>query len=257
MEVLPIFSSYYSTGRSILSLEEPEDITINKPISIFSIAKKYNLDNIFISDSSFSGFIQAYKNSIKNNIQIKFGIKLCICDDLNKKDEESFRTESNVILWLNNSKAYKTAIKIYSKAATDGFYYIPRLDWVTLNSMIDDNIKVTIPFYDSFLHNNSLKGYNVVPSFNNFNPIFHIENNNLPFNYIINKKIQSFLLENSFSTIGTKSIYYFRNSDFINYLTFRCIQNRTTLNKPNLNHFSSNEFSFENWCQLSNKNFNI
>jgi len=35
--------------------------------------------------------------------------------------------------------------------------------------------------------------------------------------------------------------------DFKAYLTFRCINNRTTLNKPNLEHMCSTEFSFESW----------
>ena len=35
--------------------------------------------------------------------------------------------------------------------------------------------------------------------------------------------------------------------DFKSYLTFRCINNRTTLDKPNFEHMCSDKFSFESW----------
>ena len=52
---------------------------------------------------------------------------------------------------------------------------------------------------------------------------------------------------NKFKTQETKSIYYAEEKDFKAYLTFRCINNRSTLDKPNLDHMCSSKFSFETW----------
>ena len=41
--------------------------------------------------------------------------------------------------------------------------------------------------------------------------------------------------------------YYNDRKDFKTYLTFRCINNRSVLNKPDIEHMSSNEFCFESW----------
>jgi DNA polymerase III alpha subunit len=81
--------------------------------------------------------------------------------------------------------------------------------------------------------------------------IFALEDNNLPFDQIVKEKVEKYC-SNKFETINVKSIYYNLKEDFKAYLTFRCINNRTTLNKPNLEHMSSDEFSFESWKQANN-----
>jgi DNA polymerase III alpha subunit len=74
-----------------------------------------------------------------------------------------------------------------------------------------------------------------------------LESNSLPFDNLIKTKIETYSKENKIELLNTKSIYYKNYNDFKSYLTFRCINNRTTLNKPELNHMSSNEFCFESF----------
>jgi len=57
----------------------------------------------------------------------------------------------------------------------------------------------------------------------------------------------SFAEKNKLEVFNAKSIYYTDRKDFKTYLTFRCINNRSVLNKPDIEHMSSNEFSFESW----------
>jgi len=64
MEVLPVFKSHYSIGRSILTLED-EDISENDPDSIIDIAKKNNIKDLFLIEDNMSSFLQAYTNSKK------------------------------------------------------------------------------------------------------------------------------------------------------------------------------------------------
>ena len=91
------------------------------------------------------------------------------------------------------------------------------------------------------------KNFICVPNFNFTKPVMFLENNCLPFNSIIKEKIIKYAEANKLEILNVKSIYYKTKKDFKSYLTFRCINNRTTLNKPELNHMSSDEFSFESW----------
>ena len=79
--------------------------------------------------------------------------------------------------------------------------------------------------------------------------IFFIENNDLPFDSLIRKKVENYILENNLDFCKAKSIYYNKRKDFKTYLTFRCINNRSTLDRPELEHMSSNEFSFESFLE--------
>ena len=69
------------------------------------------------------------------------------------------------------------------------------------------------------------------------------ENNNLISDSLIKNKLSNLKVK----TEKAKSIYYYKNSDFKSYLTFRCINKRTTLDKPELTYMSSDRFSFESW----------
>ena len=106
-----------------------------------------------------------------------------------------------------------------------------------------------IPFYDSFIFNNTLRNFICIPQFDFVKPIFFIENNELPFDTIIKQKVLSYVEKNNLEVFNTKSIYYSEKKDFKTYLTFRCINNRSVLNKPELEHMSSNEFCFESYLE--------
>jgi DNA polymerase-3 subunit alpha len=251
MEVLPLFKSHFSIGRSILTLED-EEKEENQPDSIIDIAKDNNLKEVNLVEDNMTSFLQAYTNTKKYNINLRYGLRISINDDMNERSEESRQKTSKVVIFFKNEQGYKDLIKIFSTAAKDGFYYEPRIDFKTLKSLWSDkNLILCIPFYDSFIFNNTLRGTVCVPDLEFTKPILFIENNSLPFDHIIKDKVLAYAKANKLETLNTKSIYYKNSKDFKAYLTFRCINNRTTLNKPELSHMTSNRFSFES---LSTKN---
>jgi len=247
MEVLPVFKSHFSIGRSILTLED-EEISENDPDSIIDIAKKNDIKDLFLIEDNMSSFLQAYTNTKKNNINLRYGLRLSVNDNIEDKTEESRSKTSKVVIFFKTNEGYTRLIKIFTEAAKNGFYYEPRIDYKTLEKMWSDNdLMLCIPFYDSFIFNNTLKNFICVPNFNFTKPVMLLENNCLPFNSIIKEKIIKYAEANKLEVLNIKSIYYKTKKDFKSYLTFRCINNRTTLNKPELNHMSSDEFSFESW----------
>lgn len=246
--MIPLFKSHYSLGRSILTLEDKNERD-DYPDSIIQIAKENKLKEIFLVEDNMSSFLEAYTNTKNNNIKLNYGLRLSVTESIIDKSDESRQKTSKILIFFKNKKGHEILTKLFSIAAKTGFYYEPRLDYETLNKNWTDDLILGIPFYDSFIFNNTLRNYICVPQFNFTKPIMFIEENDLPFENIIKDKIQKYANENNLEIYKAKSIYYNNKKDFKSYLTFRCINNRSILNKPELEHMSSNEFSFESYLE--------
>lgn len=251
--MIPLFKSHYSLGRSILTLEDKSEVD-DYPDSIIQIAKENDLKELFLVEDNMSSFLEAYTNTRNNNIKLNYGLRITITESIEDKSEESRSKNSKVIIFFKNNEGYSSLTKLYSKASKEGFYYEPRLDYKTLAENWSNDLLLCIPFYDSFIYNNTLRNFICVPNFSFTKPIVFIENNDLPFDVIIKNKMLNFIKENNLEVFMVKSIYYKNKKDFKSYLTFRCINNRTTLNKPEIEHMSSDSFSFEEWKNLCKLN---
>ena len=229
-----------------MTLEDKSEVD-DYPDSIIQIAKENKLKELFLVEDNMSSFLEAYTNTRNNNIKLNYGLRITITESMEDKSEESRFKNSKVIIFFKNNEGYSLLTKLYSKAAKEGFYYEPRLDYKTLSDNWSDDLLLCVPFYDSFIYNNTLKNFICVPNFSFTKPIVFIENNDLPFDFIIKNKMLNFVKENNLEVLLVKSIYYKNKKDFKSYLTFRCINNRTTLNKPEIEHMSSDSFSFEEW----------
>lgn len=246
-ETIPIFKSHYSLGRSILTLNKKGDSTPGSPVSIFDILIKNDIKEFFLVEDSFGGFLEAYKNSKADGVKLNYGLRFNFLSDVNEKNEESLKSTCKYIIFAKNTEGYKSLIKIWTFAAKEGFYYTPNLDFKSLQKFWNDNLLICVPFYDSFLHRNALEGAVCVPNFEYCKPIFFIEDNDMPFDELIKKRVEAYVGPSGFLTQKVKSIYYETKKDFLAYLTFKCIHDRTTLEKPNMNHMASDEFCFESW----------
>lgn len=242
--MIPLFKSHYSLGRSILTLED-KDEKDDYPDSIIQICKENKMKELYLVEDNMSSFLEAYSNCRKNNIKLNYGLRISVTESMSDKSEESKVKSSKIILFFKNKKGYQQLTKLYSIAAKEGFYYEPRLDYETISKNWTDDLILCIPFYDSFIFNNTLKNSLCIPQFDFTKPIFFIEDNDLPFDSLVKQKALSFAEKNNFKIYKAQSVFYKERKDFKAYLTFRCINNRSVLNKPNLDHMSSNEFCFE------------
>lgn len=247
-QVLPLFKTHYSLGRSILTLNT-EDNQPDEADSVFSIAKELDLKELIIVEDNMSGFLEAYQNSKDCGVKLIFGLRLCACVDALEKNEDSRKTESKVVIFPKNIDGYKKLIKISTFASRRGFYYYPRIDYKTLKSFWNDkDLKLAIPFYDSYVFNNTLYSNLCVPELDFTEPVYFLEDNDLPFDELVTKKVNNL----SKNTQKTQSIYYKNKKDFKAYLTYKCINNRSSLDKPELDHMTSNEFCVESWKEKNN-----
>jgi DNA polymerase-3 subunit alpha len=248
--MIPLFKSHYSLGRSILTLED-KDEKDDYPDSIIQICKENKMKELYLVEDNMSSFLEAYSNCRKNKIKLNYGLRISVTESMSDKSEESKIKSSKIILFFKNKKGYQQLTRLYSIAAKEGFYYEPRLDYETISKNWTDDLILCIPFYDSFIFNNTLKNSLCIPQFDFTKPIFFIEDNDLPFDSLVKQKALSFAEKNDLKIYKVQSVFYKEKKDFKAYLTFRCINNRSVLNKPNLDHMSSNEFCFESISKRS------
>jgi len=250
--MIPLFKSHFSIGRSILTLSPPAEDSLSAD-SIFDICVENKLDKVVLVEDSLTGFLEALKNSSLLGIQLIFGLRLSICDDM---FNEKSNNEHKVIIFCKNPEGYKNLTKIYSKAFAEGF---GKIDFKNLKILWEeDSLLLFVPFYDSFIFKNNLTFSNCVPNFSFLNPTFFIEDNDLPFDSLIEKKIIDFCKANNYNTETAKSIYYRNKTDFEAFQTYKCICSRKfgrsiSLSKPNLEHCGSRAFSFQSFLEKQNE----
>jgi DNA polymerase III alpha subunit len=257
MDVLPIFRTQYSIGKGILTLKAAGKSDSTGPDSVVDIAKARNMEDVFVIDDSMSGYLEGYKNFSDAGIQFNFGVRMMVCDDIDKKSDEARESEHRVIVMCDNSiESYQALIKIYSLANSPrAKYYYPRIDFKHLKEMWHEDLKMVIPFYDSFLFKNSFFLTPCVPDFSFCKPTFFIEDNDTLFDDKLKGIVENYCEQTGYDTLQTKTIYYKDRKDLRAYVTFRCAcgMKRGTLEKPNLDHMCSEEFSVESYDEQAKR----
>jgi DNA polymerase III alpha subunit len=254
-QVLPLFKTHYSLGRSILTLEKPSPKASYKN-SVFDLLADNKLDTLVLVEDNISGLLQASKQASESKVKLIFGLRMLVTDDLSQKDDLSHNKTAKYIIFAKSTKGYDALLKLYSIAAKDGFYYQPRLDFKTIKRYWNENLTLAVPFYDSFLYLNAFHSHCHVPEIESFKPVFFIEDNDLPFDALLAENVKKYC-EGRYHTLPAQSIYYNQPEDFVAYLTFRCIHGRgnhgkTSIEKPELEHMGSNQFNFQKWLSLNN-----
>ena len=254
MDLVPLFKSHYSIGRSVLTFRGLDSSKDNEPDSIVDIAHSAGFKRVFAVEDTMSGLLEAYSNLKEAKVGLHFGIRITVCIDMKTKNAESVVNSCKFIIFAKDSTGYKMLIKLYSIAAKEGFYYEPRLDYNAIKSIWDNkHLSLCVPFYDSFLFKNLLTTSVCVPDTNSIPLSFFIEDNDLPFDHLVKEKVEQYA-EGKHEIVKTKSIYYKNKKDFKDYLAFKCIGKRTALDKPNMDHMCSDEFCFESYNEKIQNN---
>lgn len=255
-EVLPLFkTSYSSIGRSILTLDDTDEINDNSTVSVFAICKKHKLKELFLVEDSMQGFLKAYINSQKHGLNLRYGIRISICPSIAKKRIEDRKESSKIVVFAKNTRGAQKLIKIYSRACQEGFNGTARVDPDLLSQYWDeDDLFLCVPFYDSFIFVNTVQHGMSFPDLKKFKPTFFTEDNDLPFDSVVEDAVVSYADIAKEDVQPVQSIYYYKKDDFLAYLTFRCINKRSDLSCPRLDHMGSELFCFENYLNKKEKN---
>ena len=245
--MIPLFKSHFSSGRSILTLNEPEKQKEGGPDSIISIALENGLKEIYLVEDCLTGFLTAFKNCQKHNIQLKFGLRMQVCNSY----ESAASSSHKLILFALNDAGFKDISKIYTFANTEKESIICNSD---LFSRLTDNILIAVPFYDSYIWKNRYTFSNCMPDFlDKLDVIYFVENNKLPFDKITTDFIRASGKNN---IVESKTIYYKNREDLQAWVTYKIACNRSmgknqSLSAPELSGCGSGEFCFQSWKELS------
>lgn len=250
--MIPLFKSHYSICKSILTLNAEDEN--DGPDSIFSLAKYAGLKEIFLVEDSMSSFLPSYIQGKKSGVDVRFGLRVTFVSNLAIPFKEDDSQHKNII-FVNNEAGYKRLIKLSTLAAVDNYDIEARLDYETLHRLwSDDDLSLAVPFYDSFIFNNFFTKKSCLPNFGNIKPVMFIENNDLPFDLELSRHVKDYAGKNNLEVLDVKSIYYNKRSDFLAWQTLKLMNRKghgsgNTLEDPNLEHCSSDEFSFESWIE--------
>lgn len=240
-----MFSSHYSFFKSILTFDEAGKIDPTGHVSVFSIAREHGLKEVFVVDSKFTGFPEAYISK-SCGIPLRFGFKVSICADMADKSDESRKTEHKAIVFLLDSGAYEPAIEIYTTAATEGFYYHPRIDLKTLNRLWHKSLDLMTCPFDNFIHRNLLCNGLCVPEWGRISPVVSFARDmGLPFESLLTPAIRDYAGSAGFELQEVHPVHYYSRKCFDAYLALRAIGNNAETESPNIDFFCSREFCFE------------
>jgi DNA polymerase III alpha subunit len=271
--IIPIFTSHHSIGQSILTLEsdiykkinekqadgtylpkKTKEVEITEPTSIFAIAKKHEEESVFLVESDISSYWKFYKNAKELGVRPIYGIKLAVCSDMEDKEPTSKKTESNIIVVFKNSQAYYDMVPFYSAASTIGMNGHRRIDWKNLHKYWTDNFLLLVPFYSSFIARNLMvHNQSSLPEFRGIEPTFLIQQQGLPFDEMILSATQNYCRATSTTMQDAHQVYYYKNEDVMTHQTIQCIRKRSSWQKPNLEHYASDQFSYEAYLEKIGK----
>lgn len=235
--MIPLFKTHYSIGKSILT---PEDV-----LSLSS-----NLPATFLVEDAMVGFRKTNELFKNAGRQLIFGLRFNCCDEI---DEEPKKTKSHkLIAFAKNDAGCKILNLIYTEQETNGARAVTSK---FLKDTITDDIKLVVPFYDSFIHKNKLTNDHFIFDFGDLKPTFFVEEHGLPWEQILVDAIHKFI-GNKYPVEDSYSIYYKKDADYRALQTYKILTNRRfgteqNLRKPELEHFCSCDFSFESYEKKS------
>lgn len=227
----PLFKTHASIGKSILTNDD-----------ILDLQKEHNLPKVVLVEDSFYGFRELNEKLLSRNVQVIFGIRLPVVE--NSPSELS----SKLVFFAKNNEGLKQIKKLYSKA------YCTEHSQLILSELKDEefsDVKVAVPFYDSFVYQNIFNFGMCDINLKKFDHVFFEEKNDHPFDMMISKQLKKI----TDKTELVKSIYYKKREDLEALQFYKAVCNRGGGGKspnfgcPNLEHFCSPEFCFESYLE--------
>ena len=255
-EIIPIWKTHGSLSKSIISYEEEDKISESGPVSLISIAYKYNLPQVVVIEDTFLSFPSLYKG-LPETCKLIYGINFICCKNALDKSETSLKTEHKISILIKNSQGYKDLLHIHNFVHTnpDYSYYQTRIDFEIIKKFWTDNLLLLIPPYDNFIHKNLLFDSICVPDFGPIKPILTFAKMDIPFDYLLEENIKNYASNNNYDLQEVHPIYYYKDEDVKSFYTYKLIENRSTFSEPKLDFFCSSSFSWESYCKKTNVKF--
>lgn len=257
---LPIFSTGAALGQGGVFTAEKAGAAAKAgrkhgARSLCDLVKAAGLKQVHVADDRCANLFALHKALKEIGCALHFGLKLIVCDDIADKSEASLKNESKVIVWMagDGSADYQALINLYSIAATEGFYYQPRIDWKTICAHWQKDLLISLPFYSSFIARNLLSFAAIVPQLP-APPLALIEvGQRLPDDALLTDRVLDYVAGTEGAEAElVKSVYYQDREAAKAFLVWQCILNRgATWDKPGQDGMCSREFCWSAHQELA------
>ena len=234
---------------------------------LFEKAKEYEMPAIACTDhGNMFGGIDFYTRALKAGIKPILGSEIYFTPGsrhdrrapknlktLDSQDEVEGRHQiHHLILLCKNLTGYRNLCKLLSKAYHEGFYYKPRADVELLREFSEGIIATTACLkgevgYNLFTGQDE-RAYQAAMKFREiYKDDFYLEiqENGIPEQAEVNKKIVAFAKEHSMSLVATNDCHYLTKEDAAAQEVLMCIQTGKTFEDEKRMKLSTTEFYFK------------
>lgn len=243
--MLYLFKTHYSIGRGIIQVNEYDSSKTRNCLDLANLCVKHGISQCFVVDDSVAGILPIYNSLLSAGVSLVFGYRVSFVTDASDTSEDSNTSNHKNILFAKDKNDYESLIQLSSEANCEYFHKYPRIDYNIFHRKYS-NLTLAVPFYDSFLHKNSMSNGQCIPDFRDADVSVFVEDNNLPFDAPLRRLAESYASGNRVEVVETQTVYYEKTSDVMAYQARR-LMNRSggksgTFQKPELSHFSSDQF---------------
>lgn len=199
-------------------------------------AKELGMESLAITDHGYMyGVVEFYNECKAAGIKPIIGCELYYTDNIYEKSSET-KSSNHIILLAKDDEGYHNLVKLASIAATDGFYYKPRIDMETLKKYhagivcSSACIKGYIP--EKLLAGETEAAYAHAKALKEiFGEDFYIElqYHGLAEEWTVLKPLMKLANDLSIKTVATNDVHYVNQSDAEAQFTLTCISTKKTV----------------------------
>lgn len=230
-------------------------------------AKQLNMPAVALTDHGVMyGIIDFYKQAVSRGIKPILGCEVYQAPGsrLNKQASGSNLKDSapyHLTLLAKNITGYKNLMKLVSFSFLEGFYYKPRIDEellrqysdgiLALSGCISGKIPKMFQAGREDLAKKALDTYLDIFGSDNF--YLEIQDSGVPEQAEVNRLLVEFSSKYGVPLAATNDVHYLEQDHYKAHDVLLCIQTGSTINQTDRLKFSSNEFYFKTYEQMSNK----
>lgn len=219
---------------------------------LLDAAKSFGMTSLAITDhGTMYGIVDFYKAAVERGIKPIIGCEVYVAPRSRmERDKTDGGKYAHLILLAENNDGYKNLVKLASLAATEGFYYRPRVDkdilrqyhggLIALSACVAGEIPRAIR-HENFDEARKLIA-EYIEIFGHDNFFLEIQDHGLDDEFKVRDALKKFSNEFNLPLVATNDSHYVKREDADFHDLLLCMQTGKTLNDKKRLKFSSNDY---------------
>ena len=218
---------------------------------LLDAAKNFGMNSIAITDhGTMYGVVNFYKAAVKRGLKPIIGCEVYVAPRSRFDRDKSDGKYHHLILLAENNDGYKNLVKLASAAATEGFYYRPRVDKDLLREyhggLIALSACVAGEIPRAILDGNLSRAREIVAEyvgiFERDNFFLEIQNHGLDEEFAVREELKKISAELNVPLVATNDSHYVRREDAEFHDLLLCLQTGKIVTDKHRMKFSSDDY---------------